>query len=169
MCRNAQEDWRHVVLCRALDADLNRAESWEKVKKAMTIWKLLPDFWTAVQKGVQFYIDNPHKHYLQEENEPPTPQAPAPFQPTLNNARNLLRQAYRAQSAVGWENFMKGRIFRQWETHIAFHIRQKQICLTSKEWGAKLIIALWDHLHQIWTFRNGVLHENNQGHIHYTG
>jgi hypothetical protein len=36
---------------------------------------------------------------------------------------------------------------------------------TSKEWVVKLIIALWDHLHQIWTFWNGVLHENNQGHI----
>jgi hypothetical protein len=32
-------------------------------------------------------------------------------------------------------------------------------------WAAKLIIALWDYLHRIWTFRNGVLHENNQGHI----
>jgi hypothetical protein len=140
MCGNAHEDWRHVISCRALDENLNRADSWEKFKKAMAIWKLPPDFWTAVQKGMQFYI---------EENEPPTTQAPAPFQPTLNNARNLLRQAYRAQYAVGWENFMKGRIVRKWETYIAFHIRQKQIGLPAKEWAAKLIIALWDHLHRI--------------------
>jgi hypothetical protein len=102
MCCNAQEDWRHAMLCRALDTDLNRADSWEKVKKAMTIWKLPPDFWTAVQKCMQLYIDNQKSRTLQEENEPPTPQAPAPapFQPTLNNARNLLRQAYRAHSAL---------------------------------------------------------------------
>jgi hypothetical protein len=98
----------------------------------MTIWKLPPDLWTAVQKGIQFYIDNPNTRKLQEENEPPTPQAPVPFQPTLNNASNLLRQAYRAQSAVGWENFTKGWIVRQWETYIAFHIRQKQISLPEK-------------------------------------
>jgi hypothetical protein len=60
---------------------------------------------------------------------------------------------------------MTGRIFRQWETYIAFHIRQKQIGLPAKEWAAKLIIALWDHLHQTWTFRIGVLPENNQGRI----
>jgi hypothetical protein len=60
---------------------------------------------------------------------------------------------------------MKGRIVRQWETYITFHIRQKHKGLPTKEWAAKLIIALWDHLHQIWTFRNGVLHENNQGQI----
>jgi hypothetical protein len=74
----------------------------------MTIWKLPPDLWTAAQKGLQFYIDNPYKRKLQEEDNQPILQTPAPFQPTLNNVRNLLRQAYRAQSAVGWENFMKG-------------------------------------------------------------
>jgi hypothetical protein len=79
MCSNAQKDWRHVISCRALDADLNRAGSGEKVKKSMTIWKLPPDFWTAMHKGMQFYIDNPNKHKLQEDNEPPTPQASAPF------------------------------------------------------------------------------------------
>jgi hypothetical protein len=58
---------------------------------------------------------------------------------------------------------MKGQIFGQWETYIASHIRQNQIGLPSKEWAAKLIIALWGHLHRIWTFRNGFLHEDNQG------
>jgi hypothetical protein len=29
----------------------------------------------------------------------------------------------------------------------------------------KLIVALWDHLHRIWTFINGVLHEDNRGNI----
>jgi hypothetical protein len=68
-------------------------------------------------------------------------------------------------SAVGWENFTKGRIFRQWETYIALHIRQNHIGLPAKEWSVKLIIALWDHLYLIWTLRNGLLHENNQGRI----
>jgi hypothetical protein len=52
MCGNAQEDWRHVILCRALEPDLNRADSWEQVKKAMTIWKLPPDLWTVTQNGI---------------------------------------------------------------------------------------------------------------------
>jgi hypothetical protein len=65
-----------------------------------------------MQNGIQFYIDNPDKQKLQQVDEPPIPQAPAPFQPALNNARNLLRQGYLAQSAVVLENFMKGRIVR---------------------------------------------------------
>jgi hypothetical protein len=105
---------------------------------------------------------------MQEEDEPPIPQAPAPLYPTLNNTRNLLCQAYRAQSAVGWENLMKEQIVRKWETYITYHTRQSQIGLPAKEWAEKLGISLWDHLHRIWTFRNGVLHEYNQGRIaHY--
>jgi hypothetical protein len=98
----------------------------------MTIWKLPPDFLTATQMGIPFYIDNPDKRNMQEEDEPPIPRALEQFQPTLNNARNLLRQAYRAQSAVGWENFMKGSIVGQWEMYIAFHIRKNQIGLPAK-------------------------------------
>jgi hypothetical protein len=57
-----QEDWCHIISCRLLDATLHRADSWEKLKIAMKIWKLPPDyFWTAIQKGVQFYTDNPIK------------------------------------------------------------------------------------------------------------
>jgi hypothetical protein len=106
-----QEDAACVA---TLDVDPNRTDSWEQVKKEMTIWKLPPDFWMVTQKGIQFYIDNLDKQNMQEEDDPPIPQAPTPFQPTLNNARNLLSQAYRAQSSVGWENFMKGRIIGQW-------------------------------------------------------
>jgi hypothetical protein len=37
MCGNAQEDWIHVILCRAQDEDLDRADFWEKIKKVMVI------------------------------------------------------------------------------------------------------------------------------------
>jgi hypothetical protein len=130
--------------------DINRAESWEQVKKVMNIWKLPPDFWKATQKVIQFYRYNPDKQKMQEEDEPPIPQTPEPFQPTLNNVGNLLCQAYRAQSAVGWENFMKGRIVGKWENYVASHTRQSHIGLPAKEWAAKLIIALWDYLHRIY-------------------
>jgi hypothetical protein len=58
---NAQVDWRHVISCRALAADLNRAGSWDQVEKVMTIWKIPLDLCMAMQNGKQFYIDNPGK------------------------------------------------------------------------------------------------------------
>jgi hypothetical protein len=32
--------------------------SWAKVKKAMAPWKMPPDFWTAIEKGLQHYPRN---------------------------------------------------------------------------------------------------------------
>jgi hypothetical protein len=63
-----------------------REASWAKVKKAMTPWKLPPDFWTAVEKGLQHYIINA----IQNNKG-----AAAPFPGTFKNPRNLLRQALR--------------------------------------------------------------------------
>jgi hypothetical protein len=56
-----------------------------------------------------------------------------------------------------------GQIVRQWETYIASHIRHNQSGLPQTKWAAKLIISLWDYLHWIWTFKIGVLHQDNQG------
>jgi hypothetical protein len=35
--------------------------------------------------------------------------------------------------------------------------------INKRESSSKLIIALWDHLLHIWTFRNGVVHANSNG------
>jgi hypothetical protein len=74
---------------------------------AMAIWKLPPDFWTAVQKGVQHYKDLPLEIVTPQPDDPQALHSAATF-------INLLRQAYRSQSEVGLENFMKGRIVQQW-------------------------------------------------------
>jgi hypothetical protein len=52
-------------LYRSLDAALDRADSWEQVKKAVKILTP-PDFWTATQKGIQVYVKNPNKREIQE-------------------------------------------------------------------------------------------------------
>jgi hypothetical protein len=58
---------------------------------------------------------------------------------------------------------MEGRIVRQWEKYIEHHVRHNSIGIARKEWAVKFIIALWDHLHRIWTLRNGVYHADAQG------
>jgi hypothetical protein len=35
-----------------LDASYHRDASWQKVKKAMQMWRLPADFWTAIEKGL---------------------------------------------------------------------------------------------------------------------
>jgi hypothetical protein len=59
MCGEEKEDWMHVMTYISLEASLHRADSWGKVKKDMAIWQLPNNFWTAIQKGLQFYIHHP--------------------------------------------------------------------------------------------------------------
>jgi hypothetical protein len=85
-CNTEEEYWNYVLSCGSLDATMAREASWAKVKKDMAPWKMPPDFWTAVEKGLQHYIIN-----ASQKNKG----AEAPFPGTFNNPRNLLRQAFR--------------------------------------------------------------------------
>jgi hypothetical protein len=51
-CQETKEDWRHILNCPSLDASYHRDASWQKVKKAMQMWRLPSDFWTAIEKGL---------------------------------------------------------------------------------------------------------------------
>jgi hypothetical protein len=136
------------MTCRSLDASLHRADSWEKLKKDMAIWQLWNDFWTAVQKGVQIYIDHPLL-WVKEDPHNPTPQTLTPFPHGFNQPHNLLKQAYRAQSNIGWDNLTKGRITRHCQIYINHHLQNKNIKLPKDEWAAKLITSLWEHLQRV--------------------
>jgi hypothetical protein len=130
----------------------------------MSIWKLPNDFWTAIQKGLQLFIDHPLQR-VREDPQNPTPKPATPFPHGFNQPRNLLKQAYRAQSNIGWDNLTKGRITRHWQNYINHHLQNKGIKLPKDEWAAKLIIALWEHLQRVWNFCNGVYHADNNGQI----
>jgi hypothetical protein len=162
MCEEEKEDWRHVMTFKSLDASLHRADSWGKVKKDMAIWQLPNDFSTAVQKCLQFYIYHPLRRG-KEDPQNSTPQPVSPFPHGFNQPHNLLKQAYRAQSNIGWDTFTKGRITRNWHNYINQHLQHKNINLSKEEWAARLIIALWEHLRRVWNFRNGVYHAENRG------
>jgi hypothetical protein len=108
-------------------------------------------------------IDHPLKRVTPQPDDPPVPQPAAPFAPTINTTIIMLRQAYRSQSEVGWDNFMKRRIVQQWERYIEYHLQHNTMNLNKREWPEKLILALWDHLFWIWMFRNGVVHTHDNG------
>jgi hypothetical protein len=72
MWGEAHEDWRYIITCKSLDASLHRMESWIKVKKAMKAWKTPPDFWIAIEKGINHDATHPLKR--DKDNMPPEPQ-----------------------------------------------------------------------------------------------
>jgi hypothetical protein len=132
-----------------------REASWVKVKKAMAPWKMPPDLWNAIEKGLHHYTRNAsqnNKGYA------------APFQGTFKNPRNLLRQAFREQDEIGWSGIFKGRIATQWKVYTAQHLAAKGITLKMKEWAPKLINEMWDHTTRLWHYRNDTVHSRDNKH-----
>jgi hypothetical protein len=46
------------------------------------------------------------------------------FGVTFTTSRNLLQQAFMTQSEIGWDNFLKGRISRDWLTYVHYNEAQ---------------------------------------------
>jgi hypothetical protein len=161
MCNFEIEDWRHVLTCGSLDASLHRAASWVKLRKSMERWYLPHDFWTTIDKGINHYTEQPHKRSENsKDNEPQTP-----FGVTFNTPMNLLQQAFGTQSHIGWDNFLKFRISRDWLTYVHHNEAHSNGHGKSKDWSAKCIGGLWGHLKRLWQFWNDIYHQDNEGTI----
>jgi hypothetical protein len=129
-----------------------REASWAKVKNAMAPWKMPPDFWTAIEKGLQHYTIN-----ASQNNKGAT----SPFPGTFNNPRNLLRQAFREHDEIGWSGMFEGRIATQWKVYTAQHMNAKEIKLKMQELVPKFINAMWDHTTRLWHFRKDAVHSRD--------
>jgi hypothetical protein len=148
-------------MCGSIDASIDRAVAWGKFRKSMDRWHFTQDFWTTIEKGVNHYTEQPHKRTTQsKENEPQKP-----FGATFNTPRNLLQQAFRTQSHIGWDNFIKGRISRDWITYVRQNEENSNGHGKSQDWYAKFIVGLWEHLKRLWQFRNDIYHQDNEATI----
>jgi hypothetical protein len=71
-----------------------------------------------------------------------------------------LNVAFRAQSQIGWDNFLKGRLSCDWIRCMDHNFQANGSKLTGPECITKLIMGLWDHMDCIWTYYNNIYHEN---------
>jgi hypothetical protein len=106
--------------------------------------------WLTIENGVQHYTMNPKKR--EHDNIPAEPCPP--FGPTFYAPRNRLKVAFRAQSQIEWDQFLKGRLRRDWITCMDHHFEFPGSKLTGQECITKLIMSLWEHMDGLWTYRN---------------
>jgi hypothetical protein len=72
-----------------------------KTQKAMETLKMPPDFWMAIEKGIQQYTRN-----VSENNKG----GASPFRGTFNTTSNLLRWTFRDQGEIGRWGLFKRRV-----------------------------------------------------------
>jgi hypothetical protein len=112
--------------CQSIDAELLRADSRSKLKKAMEKWKIPNDVWMAIQKGMQHYMQHPVKRDDQDmPQEPPTP-----FPHTFHSHRNSIKVAFRMQSHIRWGKFTTCRVSREWVDIMERHYKNEGLKLT---------------------------------------
>jgi hypothetical protein len=127
----------------------------------MERWHLPPDFWMTIDKGINYYKEHPHKRTANSTNN----EQQKLFGVTFTTPRNFLQQAFRTHSHIGWDNFLKGRISRDWLTYVHYNLAHSNGHDKSKDWTAKFIGGLWDHLKRMWQFRKDIYHQDNQRNI----
>jgi hypothetical protein len=103
----------------------------------MEQWHMPQDFWTTIEKGINHYKEHPHKCTTNLTNNEPQ----KPFRVTFTTSRNLVQQVFRTQSHIGWDNFLKGRISRDWLTYIRYNKEHSNGHGKSKDWSAKFIVG----------------------------
>jgi hypothetical protein len=155
MCGD-NEEWIHVITCKSLDSELVRADSWIKLRKLMDKWGMSQDMWISIDNRVHHYTMNPKKR--DPDNMPTEP--PPSFGPTFYVPRNRLKVAFRAQSQIGWDNFLKGRLSRDWITCMDHHFHASGSKLTGQECITKLTMSLWEHMDRLWMYRSNIYHDN---------
>jgi hypothetical protein len=114
----------------------------------MEKWGMPQDMWLTIENVVRHYTMNPKKRERDKMPAEPSP----PFGPTFYAPRNRLKVAFRAQSQIGWDNFLKGRLSRDWITCMDHHLESTGSKLTGQECITKLIMSLWEHMDRLWMY-----------------
>jgi hypothetical protein len=146
----------NVLMCKSLDAELIRADWWSKINNKMDKWSLSSYMWIDMESGVRHYTMNP----LKRDPEKMPPEPPSPFGTMFYTPRNRLKVALHAQSQIVWENFLEGRLSRDWITCMDSHFQMNGRKLSGQECITRLILGIWEHMYRIWTYRKNRYHEN---------
>ena len=134
-----EEDVRHVVLCRDQDAQqiwmaqLNNLRRW--LQKKITHPKVV----STMMAGLRMW----------HRGAPPQDPLDHKWQP----------KCLFAQNAIGWENFLQGRVSLEWADHHQAYYKLMDMRKTGRCWVIALIQKLWDISWIMWDHRNHVLHE----------
>ena len=141
-CRQS-EDVVHVLTCRGTGADLAFTTSLQKLDAHMRQIKTAPEIRQVVLKRIRHW--RLHQHHV-----PMTAAVPDEFG---------LRDAVSAQDAIGWYNFLLGRLSKKWSDVQARYLESIQSRSSGRRWTIAILEKIWDISWDMWEQRNGIAHD----------
>ncbi len=70
-----------------------------------------------------------------------------------------VEELLEGQAAIGWRQFFKGWLSREWKKAQQAYYTSMKSLWTSGRWTVTLIKKLWDIAWELWEHQNGILHE----------
>jgi len=127
-----------------------RKNGWLKLKKALKGWDINNEIYTAMWQGCQSFCDDPT---ITEASLPPM---------TNGELQRDITCAWNAQSTIGWNHFMLGRISKDWRkcVHRSFENDEHTEGKTTGYLKA-LVSELWKYMLYLWQVRNDTVHGDN--------
>jgi hypothetical protein len=85
---------------------------------------------------------------------------PSELQLLIPDASLSLNAAYEAQEEIGWSEWFKGRMSKQWRILYAHDLRTTRHTMlhqTPEKWASRIIEITWRFVLESWTIRNKLI------------
>jgi hypothetical protein len=146
-CNQLWEDTNHVLRCPCKTRYTARKEAFATFRQHLTK-QHTPDIMATL-------ICNSMTSWLERSRiSPPT------WIPPEEKIMTQLTRAFQSQSKIGWDQFFRGRIAKDWKPAIQsyYHERQPGDSYTPDQWMRTTIDAIWKLALTLWRQRNAALH-----------
>lgn len=137
-CNHWGEDKWHIVVCWDVRAKVIWDEKLKELQHFITSENTKPDIAELIMTGLTHYRNRPNR-------EPPDEQ------------ENWRQE----QVGIGWDKFIYGFVSNELVIHQAEHYRTIGSRKSGNTWAGKLILQVWNLIHNLWLGRNEVLHQKD--------
>lgn len=143
---NAIETDDHILLCTSPQR-MQAKQHWERIVYEYLSKEFTP---TVMKQAIMLAL---HSWLLMQ----PIPNIDV----VLPHLPPNVRAAYNAQTAIGWNHFIRGRSSYLWRSLIQQHLRDNKISgkkMSSLNWITGLLLSFWNGVLAIWDVRNKEYH-----------
>ena len=140
-CKSPEETSSHVILCPHPSVSKLWLEQLELLKTWLKVQKTKGDIIATIIRNLKKLRQNGgiYGHHYKDRT---------------------VQLANRTQEKIGWDQFMLGRITKQWANIQEQHYQNTKSRRTGKRWAINLLKEIWNIHWILWNHRNEALHSS---------
>ncbi|MGH7974113.1 MAG: hypothetical protein ACREBR_01205 [bacterium] len=151
LCKTAEETTDHIIRCHSAASKRARRTAWSTFESEMNKAKTAPLMTIAIKESIESWANG-------------TANAEGWTTAHSDNNAVQVKSAVEAQSSIGWEHFLRGRIALKWKMAQQAYLQEIDAprSFTAERWTKKLIRSAWNYSLTIWLSRNQEIYGRNE-------